>query len=353
MEIFKSVITVFLLFFITGCNSDIKEDITMKSKIESYKDIAKEIKTDSLFVFKEKIVLKVPNENIMSSLKQLCITDGHFIISDNRGVQLLVFDRLGNMKKSIGRNGSGPGEFESLTSIAVNSDNQILTLDVNNMRVTYFTIDGNYLKSFNIRQGFNMAVNPEGGLYTYNTGQPRGDSVKVIDYYSENGKLEKNFCPSFFEIPAIGGSLINTNGNGELFFVHPSVYKIVKYTCCPSALLEFGAVPRHYKKPEMKQGRLPSIQELNEATALNAVFANNKYVLVNMMSVEPKNNWLDIYDTNGNILMSGLKIDTELKLAALDEENMIYFIKYPKIKNTADDFELSDYEIVKYKFLEN
>ncbi len=67
--------------------------------------------------------------------------EGYFYVCENGGRRIVVFDPEGKYVKSFGREGSGPGEFQSIALIAW-SDKLLTLYDARLKRVTEYSTDG-------------------------------------------------------------------------------------------------------------------------------------------------------------------------------------------------------------------
>lgn len=72
--------------------------------------------------------------------------EGRIYVSDTDQLAIKVFDQKGNFIQSIGREGKGPGEFNSISAFAVN-DGKLIAVDGRNRRIIYFDSSGNVLKT--------------------------------------------------------------------------------------------------------------------------------------------------------------------------------------------------------------
>lgn len=70
---------------------------------------------------------------------------GRIFIADEGILAVKVFDRKGSSITTIGRSGQGPGEFQSLTAMAINLQGQLVVADFINSRFTVFSRDGHLI----------------------------------------------------------------------------------------------------------------------------------------------------------------------------------------------------------------
>jgi DNA-binding beta-propeller fold protein YncE len=60
----------------------------------------------------------------------------------------LKFDPEGELLKSWGEQGSGPGQFDTPHSIVIDTDGMVYVADRQNRRIQIFDSDGNYIKEW-------------------------------------------------------------------------------------------------------------------------------------------------------------------------------------------------------------
>lgn len=72
---------------------------------------------------------------------------GGFYLFDSGERQVLAFDRNGRIRWKFGRGGGGPGEFRAMTDLEVERNGDVVTLDVNNARLTIISSSGQLLRT--------------------------------------------------------------------------------------------------------------------------------------------------------------------------------------------------------------
>ena len=90
--------------------------------------------------------------------------DGEVFVADRLNFEVRVFGLDGSHRRSFGRRGQGPGEFESLYSIAWVGD-RLLALDYGNMRISEFSAAGDHLGQRETASGISGS-----GLRLYSVG---------------------------------------------------------------------------------------------------------------------------------------------------------------------------------------
>jgi hypothetical protein len=72
---------------------------------------------------------------------------GRIVIANEGSLELLFYNKDGNLLHRAGRRGGGPGEFQSLEWLSRYGPDSVLAVDVWGQRVSYFDADGNFGRS--------------------------------------------------------------------------------------------------------------------------------------------------------------------------------------------------------------
>lgn len=75
---------------------------------------------------------------------------GRIVIANEGSLELLFYDKDGNLLHRAGGRGGGPGEFQSLEWLSRYGPDSVLAVDVWNQRVSYFDADGNFGRSLRL-----------------------------------------------------------------------------------------------------------------------------------------------------------------------------------------------------------
>lgn len=70
------------------------------------------------------------------------LSDGSFVVADDSSDEIRIFSPTGEYRKTLGRNGSGPGEFQRLDQVLAPNGDSILAYDFWGSRVTVFDPEG-------------------------------------------------------------------------------------------------------------------------------------------------------------------------------------------------------------------
>jgi DNA-binding beta-propeller fold protein YncE len=164
------------------------------------------------------------------------VSDGHdgarqrIYLSNTPRNLILVMNLDGNVMKRLGRarDGSGHGEFEEPTDIAINHEH-VFVLDARGTRVHMMDHDGNVRRSFPIPHGADPNMNRENGLGTDRDGNVYVSSFhsSMVRIFRDDGQLLSVFgrpghsagefvCPAGLWIDSGNRLYVADPGNGRV-----------------------------------------------------------------------------------------------------------------------------------------
>jgi len=116
-------------------------------------------------------------------------------VGDSKAHVVHVFDEQGHKVAALGKQGSGPGEFNSPTHLALMTDGSVVVTDALNFRVEVFDADGHYKYQVgklgdgagNFAAPKGVAVDRDGHIYTADA---MFDAIQVFD---ADGRLMLGF----------------------------------------------------------------------------------------------------------------------------------------------------------------
>jgi hypothetical protein len=89
--------------------------------------------------------------------------EGNFYVADMEGDRILKYDSEGKYLLTIGREGQGPGEFQSLSVPRFDKDNNLYITDGGNRRISFFDKDGKFLRQKLMPERYgNLYINSKG-----------------------------------------------------------------------------------------------------------------------------------------------------------------------------------------------
>ena len=142
----KNIILLFALFVFGGCNSspdknvadeDLEEILIDPEVFEEYLDLS-EILNDSI----EIVPLETTEKCLISEITQIELYKDKIYMSDNGNAKVFVYTTTGHFLYSIGRQGTGPGEYSYLGNFTFKEDS-ILIQDLYRNKYIVYDLYGN------------------------------------------------------------------------------------------------------------------------------------------------------------------------------------------------------------------
>ena len=148
------------------------------------------------FQFQETLQLGTDDEaaehEIFRMISRTEVDDrGWLYVADTGETSIRIYDKNGEFQKMIGQKGSGPGEFEFISSLFIDSNDRLLVVDPNNARITSFTLGGNLISTWelpSITVVHQVAELMDGRFVL--VGQHRDQLVHVVD--SDFSRIESS-----------------------------------------------------------------------------------------------------------------------------------------------------------------
>jgi hypothetical protein len=105
---------------------------------------------------------------------------GNAYIPDPGAHAVLVFDRNARFKRKIGREGEGPGEMKWPSGVHISFEGILVVPDPDNQRWSYFSTDGEFLKSERVSTGSTITLNSSRDFIK----TPNGEYLRIEWVYS-------------------------------------------------------------------------------------------------------------------------------------------------------------------------
>jgi hypothetical protein len=86
------------------------------------------------------------------------LSEGRIVVANHGSHELHFYDSLGRHQLSVGGEGDGPGEFRFLSALRRFAGDSLLTLDVGQGRVSVFSGEGSFVRSFNLKEDFQFPI---------------------------------------------------------------------------------------------------------------------------------------------------------------------------------------------------
>jgi len=126
------------------------------------------------------------NEYVLALPTSMAVDQkGYLFVLDFKESRIKVFDDAGIFVRTIGRPGQGPGEIGAAWSISLPQGSKELAVhDIRNRKLTFFSTDGEFLRSIPLRGGIGgLKTDSQGNAYVSDTqfgaGQPKNTLKKM------------------------------------------------------------------------------------------------------------------------------------------------------------------------------
>ena len=126
--------------------------------------------------------------------------NGDIYVADGYGnSNVHWFSSDGQLKRTWGKPGSGPGEFMTPHAVRVHPDGRVLVADRENNRLQVFSAEGEYLDEWrDLFRPMDLYIDAEGNTYVT-------DQVPRLSMFSRDGKLVGRCRPSTFNAHGVFG----------------------------------------------------------------------------------------------------------------------------------------------------
>ena len=141
-------VVCFVLLLLAGCKSDNNNLLAITFNVTKDTSVALSEIVDHTSMIK----LETKEDVLLKEIKQVEIFEEYILIKDV-SPELYVFDMSGKFIRTIGKKGSGPGEYNSCTSFSIDYPNRKILLKTNIGIMTY-DISGQFLDRYLIKYMF-------------------------------------------------------------------------------------------------------------------------------------------------------------------------------------------------------
>ena len=273
-------------------------------------------------------------------------------IADSYELEVKVFDDQGNFLERFGREGEGPGEFQTIDDIHwCRFDNLLYIVDRRNNRIAQFSPDGKFIKAVKTTK-FKIRVEKidsfEDGTFILSGMRFGGDfadyRIITVDHALENVIAEcgedfpahtvgMDMSPDFSDVCILSGD--------QLCYTSPSEYKIVLLdkNLNKSKIIE-KSYPRMFP-PQYVRGFYADFNGIENVARVNGNYVagvsftkakeiplfQEKKDLVNFVENEKATGCqLDLFDSEFRFLAS-VKVPSRRRLGGADSQGRLYFIE--------------------------
>jgi hypothetical protein len=165
MKRFFVITLIVILLAIYSCSKkDTVGEVTVEEEngVVVVKNPKEPLYKDTSFSLKEDLVIgeaQGQDEYMFSHLRSIAVDEeGNIYAADDSEMALKVFDENGKFLRSILREGQGPGEIGSPYDILITENKELFVYDGRNMKIHFFTLGGEHLRSKDLKAVFPLEV---------------------------------------------------------------------------------------------------------------------------------------------------------------------------------------------------
>lgn len=346
----KSIIEISILALIVctiGCS---KKETPLLSKIskESIMFYKNNCSYEQVFKYVETINLEASDSALIASVWGIGISnDNNIVIQESGAINAMkMFSSTGRFIRKIGRIGQGPGEYGQVSALRI-SNNKIILLDLALQRVSIYSKEGNYEKSWKISRYYSdIAVDDNKIVLLRHLYTPNDNDFDVFDYdgnllfsdkfsESKNKEIRQLLAGNAFHISIF---------SGNLYYIGNDDYKLICYDLIRKEVLwEKQNISGKVKRPE--KSTLLNIDPVKNGlpyTAIWELYTTEKGLIL----VETQEYFL-IYDDLGNYLNTVNKKYSGPGYVNYIKNNSLYSLiqEYPNQKNDFKNPLIEKYDI--------
>ena len=116
-------------------------------------------------------------------------------ILDDKAVRIRIFDKNGELIRTFGSKGQGPGEMQMPINVQITSKNEVIVHDYMAQRLSFFSLDGKYLRQKSTAKTRNLSIpirmDSQGNLIGFAAFAPPPIGGKELIIYDSNLELLK------------------------------------------------------------------------------------------------------------------------------------------------------------------
>ena len=191
----------------TGWQGSVVEE----SGIKVVKNPAKPMYEKNVFILAEELSIGKAGrgeEYIFSRIRSIAVDEKERIyVLDTKEAHVKVFDKNGDYVKTVGRRGQGPGEMSLPFSINITSQNEIMVQDLNNRRIMFYSLDGNFIKSLSTAKILIVGSHIDSKGNIIGIVSTRGPEKQIIELKKFDSNLNYLYSLSSFSLAS--GSSFN------------------------------------------------------------------------------------------------------------------------------------------------
>jgi hypothetical protein len=239
-----------------------------------------------------------------------------FALFDFASHSIVVIDTTGKPIATLGRQGSGPGEFRRISDFTVIGD-VVYVYDQSNLKISAFRSDGHFITEFRVnKKAFHMTSDGR-SLFLYYTMDIHVSEPLIYQLDRQSGRLFSEFgnpSPLLLEMRTGTTGIYRSiaASRTSICATHPYEYAINCYDEDGNSPRIISGKAAEFKKPRPEHFyRESRIQAITHITTGLFSHADTLYLLYR--NQENDNNFMDIYNLSGTLSYGALIDDLQLR----------------------------------------
>lgn len=214
---------------------------------------------EDVFDEKYRFRLEEPDTLVVSDLNTLTIGPrGTVVVPDAQAHQVRLYDDRGNLQRTLGRQGEGPGEYENPVDAAFDGDGYLYVSDGPNQRVTRYTPSFRYDTVVPVTDAMYLypLVGLDEGFAAARIRTPREEHEGMVAFYDRDGVEQASLHepnPDLYSVPYWFSALGRSNsgfrlarGSSRIYTGNALTYPILSYEIGSGDRDSIGRPPRSW-----------------------------------------------------------------------------------------------------------
>ena len=212
----KSVsIILFLsvLIMLVSCGkqkAEWKGTIEEENGVTVVKNPKEPIYSENVFSLEEELSIgkaEGKEEFMFSLISGIAVDENERIyVLDYKEAHVKIFDKNGYYIKTVSRRGQGPGEMNAPFSICITNQNEIMVQDLNNHRIIFFSLNGDFIRSLSTAKIIIVGSYIDSNGNIIGIVSTRGPERQVIELKKFSPNLDYLFSLCSFSLPSSSSS---------------------------------------------------------------------------------------------------------------------------------------------------
>lgn len=141
----KHLIAIFFVILLMTCTNNTKQELSENQNVHVIDieniDHSNNLKLSELFKDVTPIILETTQESLIGHINKIVITSDHIIILDNMiSNAIFIFDKNGLFLRKLGRLGTGPGEYTSISDFCCDMLHNVYVLDFQSQKINQYEL---------------------------------------------------------------------------------------------------------------------------------------------------------------------------------------------------------------------